>query len=100
MVRVCAQVDEKWIEDWAEFGDDFEALSKSLTEKIRTKCKESLNIPRYKLVIQVTIGQMKDQGVYITSRSLWNTFHDNYASVTFKNRQIWVCALVFGLYMD
>jgi len=95
------KADEKWIDDWMEYGgDDFELLSKNLAETIKSKCKEILNIQRYKLIVQITIGQMKDQGACITSRCLWNTSHDNYVSVSYKNRHIWVCALVFGLYAD
>ena len=59
-----------------------------------------MNIPRYKVIVQVTIGQMKDQGVKITSRSLWDTSTDNYATVCFQNEHIWASAIVFGLYTD
>ena len=59
-----------------------------------------MNIPRYKIIVQVTIGQMKDQGVKITSRSLWDTSTDNYATVSFQNEHIWASAIVFGLYTD
>ena len=59
-----------------------------------------MNIPRYKVIVQVTIGQMKDQGVKITSRSLWDTLTDNYVTVCFQNEHIWASAIVFGLYTD
>ncbi|KAL7543691.1 hypothetical protein ACHAXR_012999 [Thalassiosira sp. AJA248-18] len=94
------KVDENWVEAWADFGDEFEALSKDIADKIKEKCKESLDIPRYKIVVQVTIGQMKDQGVKITSRCLWDTAADNYATVSYQNQHIWASAIVFGLYAD
>ena len=46
---------------------------------------EQCNIPRYKIVVQVTLGQMKDQGVRVASRCLWDTQTDNYASVEYSN---------------
>lgn len=46
---------------------------------------EQLNMPRYKVVVQSTIGELKDQGVRIASRCLWDTANDNYASVSYKN---------------
>lgn len=55
---------------------------------------------RYKIVVQVTIGHMKDQGVRVASRCLWDTHTDNYASVHFKNQSMWCSAMVFGLYTD
>jgi hypothetical protein len=45
----------------------------------------ALAFPRYKLVVQVVLGQSKDQGVKIASRCLWDTETDNHASFFFKN---------------
>jgi len=42
------------------------------------------NMPRYKLVVQATLGQMKDQGIRVASRCLWDTSVDNYASVNYE----------------
>lgn len=94
------KVDEKWVDEWADFGEEFEALSKDVSDKIKERCKATLDIPRYKLIVQVTIGQMKDQGVKITSRCLWDTATDNYATASFQNQHIWASAIVFGMYTD
>eukprot|EP00970_Alexandrium_tamarense_P017769 scaffold11183_cov103-Alexandrium_tamarense.AAC.9 len=94
------KVDEKWVDEWADFGDEFEALSKDISNKIKDNCKTTLALPRYKLIVQVSIGQMKDQGVRVTSRCLWETSTDNYAAATFQNQHIWASAIVFGLYTD
>jgi translation initiation factor 2 alpha subunit (eIF-2alpha) len=95
-----AQINAKWIEDWNEFGDDFEELSKEIADKIKETCKNELNIPRYKLIVQVTIGQRKDQGVKIVSRCLWDTATDQYASFSYQNEHVWLSAMVFGIYTD
>jgi hypothetical protein len=79
---------------------EYQALSKDIADKIKDKCIATLNIPRYKIVVQVTIGQMKDQGVTITSRCLWDTATDNYATARFQNQLIWSSAVVFGLHTD
>ena len=94
------KVDETSVENWADFGDELENLSKDIADMIKERCIQSLNIPRYKILVQVTIGQMKDQGVKITSRCLWDTATDNYATVSFQNQHIWASAIVFGLYAD
>ena len=86
--------------DWYDEGEDFEALSKTIADTIRTRVKAELNVSRYKFVVQVTIGQLKDQGVRITSRCLWDTQTDNYASVDYKNEHVWGSAMVFGLYAE
>ena len=93
-------MDDKWIEDWEDFGEDFEALSKDIVNNIKDKCKKVMDIPRYKIIVQVSIGQMKDQGVCISSRCLWATSTDNYASASYQNQYIWASAIVFALYTD
>jgi len=98
--EVDDSLNEKNIEEWTEYGDDFETLSKHIADEIKNRCLKELNLPRYKLVVQVTIGQMKDQGVLITSRCMWDTVNDNYASVHIKNQHIWASVLVFGLYAE
>jgi hypothetical protein len=40
---------------------------------------------RFKIVVQTTMGQMKDQGIRIASRCLWDPTTDNYASCSYKN---------------
>ena len=44
---------------------------------------KSVKLDRYKLAIQVTIGEMKGQGLKISSKCLWDPAFDNYASYTF-----------------
>ena len=95
-----ANINERWMEEWADFGNDLEDLAKDIVGKIRDQCKKELDIPRYKLIGQVTIGQRKDQGVRITSRCLWDTSTDQYASASYQNEYIWASALVFGLYTE
>lgn len=95
-----AKIDDKFIEDWSEFSDDMEDLGKKVADHIKNRIREEMNIPRYKIVVQVSIGQRKNQGVCITSRCLWNTATDNFASAEFKNEYIWSNALIFGLYTD
>lgn len=96
----CAEINSKWLEDWYDFDDEFEGLSKEIADKIRAKCISVLNLPRYKLIVQVTIGGRKNHGVRIASRCLWDTSTDQYASYSYQNDHLWVSAMVFGLYTD
>lgn len=67
---------------------------------IKSEMHLRLQVPRYKIIIQVTIGQLKDQGVSVASRCLWDVHLDNYASANFTNTTLWANVMVFGVYTD
>lgn len=70
--------DEDYAADW----------STSISDKIRDAVTANLNIPRYKVVVQTTIGQMRDQGIRVASRCLWDVSRDNYASCYYTNVRV------------
>jgi len=57
-------------------------LTRTITDKIKHKIQE-LNHTRYKIVVQVLIGEQKGEGLRISTRCLWDPDADNYASHTF-----------------
>eukprot|EP01028_Stygiella_incarcerata_P003151 TRINITY_DN15_c0_g1_i2.p1 TRINITY_DN15_c0_g1~~TRINITY_DN15_c0_g1_i2.p1 ORF type:complete len:131 (+),score=35.34 TRINITY_DN15_c0_g1_i2:130-522(+) len=59
-----------------------------------------LDFENYKIVVQVTIGQLRGQGGRITSRCLWDKDNDNFVSVSVKNSSLFCTALVFGCYSE
>lgn len=70
-------------------------LCNEIKEQVQT-----LNIPRYKIVLQSVIGEVKGQGAYIASRCLWDTETDNYASYSMKNASLFCVLMVFGMYLE
>lgn len=74
-------------------------ISKHIAEDLREKVK-ALGYDRYKLVIQVTLGQKKGQAMRIVSRCLWNTSTDSFASEYFENESLYCVCQVFGLYFE
>ena len=80
-----------------------EAECKSLALELCAEIKErvkALNIPRYKVVLQSVLGEVKGQGAYIASRCLWDTDTDNYAAFSMKNASLFCVIMVFGLYLE
>ncbi|WIA09317.1 hypothetical protein OEZ85_008724 [Tetradesmus obliquus] len=63
-------------------------ISKHIAEDLREKVK-ALGYERYKLVIQVTLGQKKGQAMRIVSRCLWDTNTDNFASEYYENDSLY-----------
>ena len=58
----------------------------------------SLGIPRFKVVVQTTVSQLRDQGIRVASRCLWNVSTDNYASASFKNVSYFVIYIFIDRY--
>ena len=92
------KTDWKWVEDWE--NNNFEMLSKNIADGIKEQCKTTMDVPRYKIMVQVMIGQMRDQGIKISSHCLWDTTTDNFATVSFQNQQVFATAIVFALKTD
>ncbi|KAK2170005.1 hypothetical protein LSH36_5g15007 [Paralvinella palmiformis] len=72
----------------------------SLSNIIRSRIHENLELPRYKLVVHVAIGERKDQSLQVASRCLWNQATDRYASGSYQNRDLFAVATVYGMYFD
>ena len=53
--------------------------------KMATHLFLELGYDRYKIVVQVDIGEFKGQGIKLASRCVWDTTTDTWASGSFKN---------------
>ena len=75
-----------------------EKLSKELSNSIKEQIKGQ--IERYKIVVQVVIGEIGGQGVRIASKCLWDDKNDNWASFTYSNESLFCTGMVFGIYYE
>ena len=57
-----------------------------------------LNLHRYKIVVEVVIGEQRGEGVRMGTRCLWDSDTDSYASDVFMNDSLFCCAAAFGIY--
>ena len=55
---------------------------------------------KHKLVVQVVMGALANQGLRVASKCLWDTNADNYASHTYTTDAFYCTALVFGCYNE
>ena len=46
------------------------------------------------------INERKGQSLNVSSRSLWESRFDNYASVSYMNDEVFAIGIVHGLYFD
>lgn len=78
----------------------FSKLTSELSDRIKERVKEEVNLPRYKLVSFVMVGQTKEQGVRVGSRCLWNAKLDHYASSSYKNKSVFAVGVVYAAYFE
>lgn len=74
-------------------------LCKQLSNEIIYAVK-NLGYNRYKLVVQVIIGQKKGQTTRVLSRCLWDAKADNVATLNYENKEMYAVLQVFGLYHE
>lgn len=75
-------------------------LAKNLADVIKDRIKDQSFSPRYKYVCVVSIGQKKDQGMAVSSRCVWNTETDNYASASFSKGDLLAVATLYACYFE
>ncbi|KAG8511018.1 Tctex1 domain-containing protein 2 [Galemys pyrenaicus] len=69
----------------AEYSpEEMPQLTKRLSENIKDKLKE-MGFDRYKMVVQVVIGEQRGEGVFMAARCFWDADTDNYTHDVFMN---------------
>jgi len=74
-------------------------IAKELADTVKERVK-NLGYQRYKLVVQVTVGEKTGQALRLASRCLWDTATDNFASDFYENSSVFCVGMVFGLYYE
>ncbi|CBJ48976.1 conserved unknown protein [Ectocarpus siliculosus] len=67
--------------------DQATVQTKRICDEIKNGLKE-MNLPRYKYVVQVVIGEQRGEGVRMGSRCFWDSETDNVASETYVNVRV------------
>lgn len=82
--------DSSLAEEWAQ----------TLSSKLLTAVRQTQYMPRYKLIVQVTLLQEKGQGVTVSSKGLCDVAFDSWASCTYKTKNLVCSAMIFGFYHE
>ncbi|KAM6161162.1 dynein light chain Tctex-type protein 2B [Erethizon dorsatum] len=72
-------------------------LTKHLSENIKDKLKE-MGFDRYKMVVQVVIGEQRGEGVFMAARCFWDADTDNYTHDVFMNDSLFCVVAAFGCF--
>lgn len=95
IIRDCLQ--EKLTSAQYE-GEKCHEQAKVLSDTIRNRLK-GLNYDRYKFIVQVLIGERREQGMHFGTRCFWDSNTDNQASENFTNDNIFCSATAYAVYL-
>ena len=59
--------------------------TREISDEIKNRLKNDLELPRYKFVVQVVVGEQRGEGVRMGVRCFWDADTDNYAEESFRN---------------
>jgi hypothetical protein len=59
----------------------------------------ALELPRYKYVVQVVVGENKGEGARVSTRCMWDPATDALATESFTNDAIFAVATAYGVYL-
>merc|ERR1719436_690670 len=91
---------KEYFKDKEEYiAEEAKGWTLDVSNDIKAAVKE-LNIPRYKIIVQVVIGEQASQGIRVASKFLWDVTSDNWASYTFQNPTMFAVGMVFGCYYE
>ena len=85
--------------DQAQYhADQTPVLTKAVADEVKDRLKE-LHLPRYKLIVQVVIGEQRGQGVRVGSRCFWDGDTDTCVSEVYRNETLFCVATAYGIYV-
>ncbi|KAI9089815.1 Tctex-1 family-domain-containing protein [Phlyctochytrium arcticum] len=71
--------------------------TREIADEVKNRLKE-LDLPRYKYIVNVVIGEMRGEGVRMGCRCFWDADTDNVAQDTFINDSLFCVAVAFGVF--
>lgn len=78
-------------------AEEVPQLSTTLAEMIKDRVKQA-GFDRYKLAVQVVLGEQRGQGVKMSTRCFWDADTDSYVEDVFITDSLFCVAVVFGSY--
>ena len=83
-------------ENYQENGEK----ANGLAMKIRDVIQNSGKVKRYKINVQVYLGEKKNQRVTIIAKGWWDSYLDNYVTYTYQGLNFYCTVIVWGFYTD
>ncbi|PHJ21144.1 tctex2-related light chain [Cystoisospora suis] len=90
-------LNEKLVETSEYHPEESPLLSKQIASEIRDRLKD-LEVPRYKIIVNVILGEQRGHGVRIGRRCFWDENTDSVASESFINDHLFCVVTAYAIY--
>ena len=99
MKECIGEVLTEMLKDHTYKQDEAPELTKQIADCVKNRLK-LLELPRYKYMVQVVVGEQRGEGVRMGCRTFWDRDTDAYASETFTNDSIFCVATAYAVYLN
>ena len=82
-----------------DFGGNAQ-FSNGLAAEVRNIIQKGGTMKRYKLNVQIFLGEKRNQRVTIVGKAWWDDYVDNYISYTYPGEYFYCTCIVWGFYTD
>ncbi len=82
-----------------DFGGNSQ-FSNGLAAEVRNIIQKGGTMKRYKLNVQIFLGEKRNQRVTIVGKAWWDDYVDNYISYTYQGEYFYCTCIVWGFYTD
>lgn len=79
-------------------SNDVGQWCKQLSVQLKNTLKQC-NKPRYKYIVQCIIGEQKNIGIKISSKSLWDTQTDRFIQEVYQNNSLYCVTMAWAVYL-
>ncbi|CAM9605109.1 unnamed protein product [Chrysoparadoxa australica] len=98
MKEIIKEILDKELEGEVYSAEAAPAKAKDISDDIKDRMRD-LNMPRYKYIVQVFLGEQRGEGVRVGCRCFWDANTDSCASETFVNDSLFCTATAYAVYL-
>ncbi|GMH65094.1 hypothetical protein TL16_g09179 [Triparma laevis f. inornata] len=98
MEEIIKEVQQENLGDnWKYTSDDATNFTKKISDDVKNRLRD-LGLPRYKFMVQVTLGQKVGEGMHMGMRCLWDQDTDAFATVIHGSDDYFCSVTAYGVY--
>jgi len=96
--EIIQEVLKSKLENVTYHAEQTNILTKQVADEVKERMKE-LALQRYKIIVQVVIGEQRAQGIRLGQRCYWDPTTDAFATESYCNDSLFCVVTTYGVYL-